>query len=102
MTEQANEVKKVGHRKEREGLVVSAKMQKTIVVAVERRVKHKLYKKFITLRKRYAVHDELGCGVGDRVRIVETRPLSKTKRWRVAERIALGGALPADTQGATS
>jgi len=73
-------------RKAREGLVVSNKMAKTVVVAVETRKVHPLYKKAIRLSKKYKAHDENGaCKIGDRVRIVETRPLSKEKRWRVTE-----------------
>jgi small subunit ribosomal protein S17 len=73
-----------GLRKTREGVVVSAKMEKTVVVAVVRQVRHKMYGKFIRKTKRYYAHDEAkGCSVGDIVRIVETRPLSKLKCWRV-------------------
>ncbi|MEO1094908.1 MAG: 30S ribosomal protein S17 [Cyanobacteria bacterium J06638_28] len=72
--------------KERIGLVVSDKMQKTVVVAVENRVPHPKYGKIVVRTKRYKVHDEEdGCRVGDRVRIRETRPLSKTKRWTIAD-----------------
>ncbi len=72
--------------KERVGLVVSDKMQKTVVVAVENRAPHPKYAKIMVRTKRYKVHDEENqCKVGDRVRIRETRPLSKTKRWTVAE-----------------
>jgi small subunit ribosomal protein S17 len=72
------------HRKVREGVVVSNRMDKTVVVAQKRRVPHPLYKRYITLTKKYHVHDENNeCSVGDRVRIMETRPLSKTKRWRL-------------------
>ncbi|HEY7487414.1 MAG TPA: 30S ribosomal protein S17 [Streptosporangiaceae bacterium] len=75
-----------GKRKVREGLVVSDKMDKTVVVAVEDRVKHALYGKIIRRTTKYKVHDENNeCGVGDRVRLMETRPLSATKRWRVVE-----------------
>ncbi|MDP7638138.1 MAG: 30S ribosomal protein S17 [Candidatus Hydrogenedentes bacterium] len=75
-----------GHRKERVGLVVSDKMEKTITVAVERRVPHPLYKKTIRRTKKYHAHDqENTCNVGDLVRIRESRPLSKTKRWRLVE-----------------
>ena len=71
-------------RKVREGLVVSDKMDKTVVVAVEDRVKHALYGKVLRQTSRLKAHDETNeCGVGDRVRIMETRPLSATKRWRV-------------------
>lgn len=73
-------------RKVREGLVVSNKMDKTVVVAIVRQVKHAQYGKFIRSTKKYVAHDEENvCGVGDLVRIVETRPLSKTKRWRVQD-----------------
>ena len=74
------------YRKIREGLVVSDKMDKTVVVAVEDRVKHPLYGKIIRRTTKYKAHDESNaCGVGDRVRLMETRPLSATKRWRVVE-----------------
>lgn len=73
-------------RKVREGLVVSDKMDKTIVVAVEDRVKHALYGKVLRKTSRLKAHDETNqCGVGDRVLIMETRPLSATKRWRLVE-----------------
>jgi len=75
-----------GFRKVREGLVVSDKMEKTIVVEVEDRVKHGLYGKVIRRTSKLKAHDEQNqCGVGDRVQIMETRPLSATKRWRVVE-----------------
>jgi small subunit ribosomal protein S17 len=75
-----------GFRKTREGLVVSDKMDKTVVVAVEDRVKHPLYGKVIRRTSKLKAHDEAGaCGVGDRVLLMETRPLSATKRWRVVE-----------------
>ncbi|TQS46357.1 30S ribosomal protein S17 [Cryptosporangium phraense] len=74
------------YRKTREGLVVSDKMDKTVVVEVEDRVKHRLYGKVIRRTNRLKAHDEQNdCGVGDRVRLMETRPLSATKRWRVVE-----------------
>ena len=73
-------------RKERVGLVVSEKMDKTVVVAVTEKTKHPLYKKTITRTTRFKAHDENNeCGEGDKVRIVETRKLSKDKNWRVAE-----------------
>jgi small subunit ribosomal protein S17 len=73
-------------RKVREGLVVSDKMDKTIVVAVEDRVKHALYGKVLRTTSRLKAHDEQNqCGIGDRVLIMETRPLSATKRWRLVE-----------------
>src|SRR3954468_23178725 len=75
-----------GNRKVREGLVVSDKMDKTVVVAVEDRVQHPLYGKTIRRTQKYKAHDEgNSCGVGDRVLLMETRPLSATKRWRVVE-----------------
>lgn len=73
-------------RKERVGLVVSDKMDKTVVVAIVDKKKHPLYKKTITSTKRIKAHDEENsCAVGDKVRIVETRKLSKDKCWRIAE-----------------
>jgi small subunit ribosomal protein S17 len=75
-----------GRRKVREGYVVSDKMDKTIVVNVEDRVKHRLYGKVLRQTSRMKAHDEgNSAGVGDRVRIMETRPLSATKRWRLVE-----------------
>ncbi|MCG8367205.1 MAG: 30S ribosomal protein S17 [Pseudanabaenales cyanobacterium] len=72
--------------KERVGLVVSDKMDKTVVVAVESRVTHPKYRKIMVRTKRYKAHDEENaCHLGDRVRILETRPLSRTKRWIVAD-----------------
>ena len=72
------------YRKIREGLVVSDKMEKTVVVSVEDRVKHALYGKVMRRTSKLKAHDEQNqCGVGDRVQIMETRPLSATKRWRV-------------------
>jgi small subunit ribosomal protein S17 len=73
-------------RKVREGLVVSDKMDKTVVVAVENRFKHRLYGKVVRRTSRLKAHDEANsCGVGDRVLLMETKPQSKTKRWRVVE-----------------
>ena len=73
-----------GKPKVREGIVVSDKMDKTVVVAVDRLVRHARYRKYIRRRAHYKAHDESNdCGVGDRVLIAETRPLSKQKRWRV-------------------
>jgi small subunit ribosomal protein S17 len=75
-----------GTRKTRVGVVVSDKMQKTVVVAIERRFPHPLYGKMMTRTKRLKVHDEENSAkTGDRVRIMETRPLSKDKRWRLVE-----------------
>ncbi len=80
MTEDRN------RRKTREGLVVSDKMEKTVVVAVQRISRHPLYQRVIRRTKKFKAHDEQNeCKVGDRVRIMETRPLSREKRWRVAE-----------------
>jgi len=74
------------NRKEREGVVVSDVQDKTIVVRVQRTTTHPLYKKTIRVSKKYHVHDEANeANVGDTVRIIETRPLSKLKRWRLAE-----------------
>jgi small subunit ribosomal protein S17 len=74
-----------GYRKVKEGLVVSDKMDKTVIVMVEDRVKHPKYGKVIRRTRKYVAHDEENaCGVGDRVVLTETRPLSATKRWRVA------------------
>jgi small subunit ribosomal protein S17 len=73
-------------RKVREGLVVSDKMDKTVVVVVEDRVKHPLYGKVLRRTRKLKAHDENNsCGIGDRVLLMETRPLSATKRWRVVE-----------------
>lgn len=73
-------------RKVKDGVVISNKMQKTIVVKVERKLKHPKYGKFLKKSTKYAAHDENGaCAIGDTVRIMETRPLSKTKRWRLVE-----------------
>lgn len=73
-------------RKTRIGLVSSDKMDKTITVSVERKVKHPIYGKFLKKTKKFHAHDEQGtAGIGDTVRIMETRPLSKTKRWRLVE-----------------
>ena len=73
-------------RKERIGLVVSNKMDKSITVAVQRKLKHPIYGKFIGKTTKFMAHDEKNeCGVGDTVKIMETRPLSKQKRWRLLE-----------------
>jgi len=75
-----------GQRKEREGVVVSDCQDKTIVLVVERRAAHPVYRKVVKSTKRYTAHDENNeAKIGDRVRIVETRPLSKRKRWRLVE-----------------
>ncbi|HNX78540.1 MAG TPA: 30S ribosomal protein S17 [Prolixibacteraceae bacterium] len=79
-------IKERNLRKERIGVVVSDKMDKTIVVAEKRKVKHPIYGKFINKTTKYYVHDESNtCNIGDTVRIMETRPLSKSKRWRLVE-----------------
>jgi small subunit ribosomal protein S17 len=78
--------------KSRIGVVVSNKMTKTVVVEVKRRTRHGKYGKILTERKKYKAHDEKqACHIGDKVRILETRPLSKEKRWRVAEIIETQG-----------
>ena len=82
------EEKRTSSRKVRVGKVVSDKMDKTVVVAISDRVAHPLYKKIVGRKRTYKLkaHDELNeCGVGDRVKVMETRPLSKDKRWRVVE-----------------
>jgi small subunit ribosomal protein S17 len=86
MSEQSNQTVERNTRKTREGLVVSDKMDKTIVVEVEDRVKHPLYGKVMRRSSKLKAHDEQNeCNVGDRVLIMETRPLSATKRWRLVE-----------------
>ena len=75
-----------GMRKTRVGVVVSDKMDKTIVVEIRNRVKHPIYGKIMNRNKKFKVHDENNeCGIGDTVRVMETRPLSKDKRWRLVE-----------------
>ncbi|MEI8280949.1 MAG: 30S ribosomal protein S17 [Armatimonadota bacterium] len=73
------------NRKTRVGIVVSNKMQKTVVVRIERRVQHPLYGKVVIRTEKFKAHDIIGCDEGDRVEIMETRPLSKDKRWRVTQ-----------------
>jgi small subunit ribosomal protein S17 len=74
-----------GNKRQVNGVVVSNKMDKTVVVQVERLVKHPLYKKYIRRRNKFMAHDtDNACQIGDRVEITESRPLSKTKRWRVS------------------
>jgi small subunit ribosomal protein S17 len=86
--------------KERQGVVLSNKMQKTVIVAVERTVLHAKYKKYLKRRTKVKAHDEKGeCRVGDRVMIVETRPLSRDKRWRVSKivnRAVVDPTIPSD------
>lgn len=85
MAEETNSIER-NLRKTRTGVVRSSKMDKTITVAVERRVKHPIYGKFVKKTTKFHAHDEKNeCVVGDVVRIMETRPLSKTKRWRLVE-----------------
>lgn len=86
MTQQSDTSR--GTRKQRTGVVVSDGMQKTVIVSLERRFAHPLYGKRMTRSKKVAAHDELGARVGDTVRLMETRPLSKTKRWRVVAIVA--------------
>ena len=86
MSTDATQAGSRGFRKTREGLVVSDKMDKTVVVVVEDRVKHALYGKVIRRTSNLKAHDEQNsCGVGDRVLLMETRPMSATKRWRVVQ-----------------
>jgi len=73
------------HRSEKVGTVASDKMQKTVVVRVDRLVRHTKYRRYVRKTSKFMAHDELGSTVGDKVRIVETRPLSARKRWRVVE-----------------
>ena len=77
--------KQAHKRAEKIGVVASDKMTKTVTVRVDRLVKHPIYRKYVTKRKKFMAHDELGAKIGDKVRIVETRPLSARKRWRVVE-----------------
>ena len=80
-----NQGERVHKRAERVGVVFSDKMTKTVVVRVDRTVKHPLYRKYMKKRGKFMAHNELGAAEGDRVRIVETRPMSARKRWRVVE-----------------
>jgi len=75
----------MNERRRMTGVVTSNKMQKTVVVEISRTYRHQLYKKVVHTRKRVMAHDELGCQIGDRVRIVESRPLSARKRWVVED-----------------
>ena len=77
--------KKSGKRAEKVGIVASDKMTKTVIVRVDRLVKHPVYRKYVKRRKKFMAHDELGAKTGDKVKIIETRPLSARKRWRVVE-----------------
>lgn len=86
MNSSVNMTERSALRKVRQGKVVSNKMQKSIIVAIERRVAHPIYKKYFTRTTRLVAHDEQQqAGIGDIVKIMETRPLSKTKRWRLVE-----------------
>ena len=82
---QGTEVARRTRRAERVGVVASDKMQKTVVVRVDRLVKHPKYRRYVRRTSKFMAHDETGATVGDKVRIVETRPLSARKRWRVVE-----------------
>jgi small subunit ribosomal protein S17 len=99
MTDAKNETTKEAEkasarrRNEQVGVVVKAKMQKTVVVAVERLVRHEMYRKTIKRTSTFMAHDEKGAKPGDTVRIVETRPLSKHKRWRVEEILGRGAGV---------
>ena len=84
-------VSEQGRRQEKIGLVTSNKMTKTVVVRVERQVRHPKYKRYIRRRKKFMAHDEIGAQIGDIVKIVETRPLSARKRWRVVEIVQKAG-----------
>jgi small subunit ribosomal protein S17 len=77
--------KRSGRRVQKVGIVASDKMQKTVVVRVDRLVLHRKYRRYVRRTSRFMAHDEMGSTVGDKVRIVETRPLSARKRWRVVE-----------------
>jgi small subunit ribosomal protein S17 len=81
----ATEAGKRGKRSQKIGIVASDKMQKTVVVRVDRLVKHPKYRRYVRRTSKFMAHDEVGATVGDKVRIVETRPLSARKRWRVVE-----------------
>jgi small subunit ribosomal protein S17 len=83
MSEQVTDAQQRGRRKVRRGLVVSNKMQKTVVVLLARKVQHPLYGKTVNKSTRIKAHDELSCDQGDTVEIMETKPLSREKRWRV-------------------
>ena len=77
--------KRTGRRVQKIGIVASDKMQKTVVVRVDRLVRHRKYRRYVRRTSKFMAHDEVGSTVGDKVRIVETRPLSARKRWRVVE-----------------
>ena len=73
------------HRSQKVGTVASDKMQKTVIVRVDRLVRHRKYRRYVRRTSKFMAHDELGATIGDKVRVVETRPLSARKRWRVVE-----------------
>ncbi|MDR3264631.1 MAG: 30S ribosomal protein S17 [Synergistaceae bacterium] len=102
MEVKTNETKETGlsHRKVRVGTVVSNKMEKTVVVKVSRHAEHPLYGKRIIRAKKYVAHDEENvCRIGDQIRIRETRPLSKTKRWELVEIVQRAPVFDSDTPG---
>jgi small subunit ribosomal protein S17 len=82
---EVNGAVKRAHRSQKVGAVVSDKMQKTVVVRVDRLVRHTKYRRYVRRTSKFMAHDELGATIGDKVRIVETRPMSARKRWRVIE-----------------
>lgn len=84
-SEAAQVAKGRAHRSQKVGTVASDKMQKTVVVRVDRLIRHQKYRRYVRRTSKFLAHDELGATVGDKVRIVETRPLSARKRWRVVE-----------------
>ena len=100
MTEKNEVQDRPRKRQERTGVVVSAKTPKTVVVQVVRLFQHKLYRKTIRRTTAFMAHDELGARNGDRVRIVESRPLSRRKRWRVAEIVERSAESMLDAKGA--
>src|SRR5688572_15274346 len=81
----ADNASKRAHRSQKVGVITSDKMQKTVVVRVDRLVRHTKYRRYVRRTSKFMAHDELGATVGDKVRIVETRPMSAQKRWRVIE-----------------
>ena len=81
----STDAKKIHKRAEKIGIVSSDKMMKTVTVRVDRLVKHPVYRKYVKKRKKFMAHDEMGAKIGDKVKIVETRPMSARKRWRVVE-----------------
>jgi small subunit ribosomal protein S17 len=85
MADEVQSSEERGSRKIRQGIVVSNKMDKTVVVKIERRVQHPLYGKVVLRSNKFKAHDIIGCDEGDRVEIMETRPLSRDKRWRVTK-----------------